>query len=63
MKIIIDAMGGDNAPAEIVAGAVLASKEHDVDILLVGVEEQVRACLKDCGAENDPASPCPTPRR
>ncbi len=54
MKIIIDAMGGDNAPAGIVEGAVLAAKEHNVDILLVGIEEQVRACLKDCGAENDP---------
>ncbi len=54
MKIIIDAMGGDNAPAEIVAGAVRASREHDVDILLVGIEEQVRRCLADCGAENDP---------
>ena len=54
MKIIIDAMGGDNAPAEIVKGAVSASREHDVDIVLVGIEEQVRACLKDCGAESDP---------
>ena len=54
MKIIIDAMGGDNAPAGIVEGAVLAAKEQGVDILLVGIEEQVRACLKDCGAENDP---------
>ena len=53
MKIIIDAMGGDNAPAEIVAGAVSAVQEHDVDIVLVGVEEQVRACLKTCSAENN----------
>lgn len=48
MRIIVDAMGGDNAPAEIVAGAVRAVKEHDVDILLVGREEQVRACLAKC---------------
>ena len=53
MKIITDAMGGDNAPAEIVAGAVSAVKEHDVDIVLVGVDAQVRECLKACGAENE----------
>jgi len=53
MKIIIDAMGGDNAPAEIVAGAVSAADTYDVDIALVGIEEQVRACLKNCGAENN----------
>lgn len=53
MKIIIDAMGGDNAPAEIVAGAVRAVEAHDVDIVLVGREEAVRACLTDCGAENN----------
>lgn len=50
MRIIIDAMGGDNAPAEIVKGAVDAQKEFGVDITLVGIEEQVRACLSDCGA-------------
>ena len=27
MKIILDGMGGDNAPASVVEGAVLASKE------------------------------------
>ena len=53
MKLIIDAMGGDNAPAEIVAGAVRAVDEHDVDIVLVGKEGAVRACLKDCGGENN----------
>ena len=54
MKIIIDAMGGDNAPAEIVAGAVRAAAEHDVDVVLVGIEDQVRACLRSCGAGEDP---------
>lgn len=49
MKIIIDAMGGDNAPAAIVQGAVDAQREFGVDIVLVGIEEQVRACLADCG--------------
>lgn len=50
MKIIIDAMGGDNAPAEIVKGAVDAQREFGVDIILVGRELAVRDCLAGCGA-------------
>ena len=49
MKIIVDAMGGDNAPGEIVKGAVRAKKELGVDITLVGREEDVRACLEKEG--------------
>ena len=49
MRIIIDAMGGDNAPGEIVKGAVRAKKELGVDITLVGREEDVRACLEKEG--------------
>lgn len=51
MRIIIDAMGGDNAPAEIVKGAVEAARKYDVEIVFVGKEEQVRQCLKECGGE------------
>ena len=40
MKIIIDAMGGDNAPAEIVKGAVRAKRELGVDIVLTGIEDK-----------------------
>ena len=54
MKIIIDAMGGDNAPQAIVEGAVAAQREFGVDIVLVGREAEVRACLKPLGAEQDP---------
>lgn len=50
MKIIIDAMGGDNAPQAIVQGAVAAQKEFGVDIVLVGLEDDVKKCLADCGA-------------
>ncbi len=46
MRIIIDAMGGDNAPQEIVKGAVRAKRELGVEICLVGREEEVRACLE-----------------
>lgn len=52
MKIILDAMGGDNAPEAVVKGAVRAKKELGVDIVLVGIEEKVRACLKAEGAED-----------
>lgn len=47
MRVIIDAMGGDNAPEEIVKGAVRAKKELGVDITLVGIEDTVRACLAE----------------
>lgn len=49
MKIIVDAMGGDNAPQEIIKGALQAQKELGVEIVLVGQKEAVEACLK---AEN-----------
>jgi glycerol-3-phosphate acyltransferase PlsX len=39
-------MGGDNAPSEIVAGALRAQEELGVDVLLVGDAEQVEASLK-----------------
>ena len=40
MRVIIDAMGGDNAPEEIVKGAVRASRELDVEVVLVGQMER-----------------------
>lgn len=46
MKIAVDAMGGDNAPQEIVAGAIQAAKEFKVGIILVGIEQLVREELK-----------------
>ena len=38
-RIAVDAMGGDNAPAEIVAGAIDASKQSSISIQLVGVPQ------------------------
>ena len=46
MRIIVDAMGGDRAPEEIVKGAVRARKELGVEITLVGRIEEVTACLE-----------------
>jgi len=39
-------MGGDHAPAEIVAGAIRAQAELDVEVLLVGDPQQIEASLK-----------------
>ena len=47
MRIIVDAMGGDRAPQEIVKGAVRARKELGVDITLVGRIEEIKACLEE----------------
>jgi len=41
MKIIIDAMGGDNAPDEIVLGTVNAVKNSDTEAVLVGKTEEI----------------------
>ena len=45
-KIAVDAMGGDYAPTEIVAGAIRASEELDVEVLLVGDPHQIESSLK-----------------
>lgn len=45
MNIIIDAMGGDNAPAEILKGAAEAVREYGVQITAVGDEAKMRAAL------------------
>ena len=43
MRIAVDALGGDNAPEEIVAGALAAARKlPDHDLLLVGDEILVR---------------------
>lgn len=50
MRIIVDAMGGDNAPQEIVKGAVEAHKLFGHEIVLVGKEDAVKECLQNEGA-------------
>ncbi len=39
MKIAVDAMGGDHAPREIIAGAILGAESSTTELLLVGQEE------------------------
>ncbi|MBN7771921.1 phosphate acyltransferase PlsX [Clostridium aminobutyricum] len=46
MKIILDGMGGDNAPAEIVNGAIQAIKDMPHTIVIVGDETKIHAELK-----------------
>ncbi len=53
MKIIIDAMGGDNAPSAPVEAAVKAVKEFGVDIVLVGDTDIVRKELSKYGYQGN----------
>lgn len=54
MKIILDAMGGDNAPEAPVMGAIDAVKCFGVEIILVGRGEEILEVLKKHGIENLP---------
>ena len=47
MKILLDAMGGDNAPDANIKGAVKASKEIESEIILIGNEEVINARVKE----------------
>lgn len=46
MKVVVDAFGGDNAPLEIVEGAVMALNKHkDLEIILCGKENEIKKIL------------------
>ncbi|MFH1269484.1 MAG: phosphate acyltransferase PlsX [Candidatus Omnitrophota bacterium] len=50
MKIIVDAMGGDYAPRVVIEGAISAAKEYaNIEIILVGDEDKIRALLAKYG--------------
>ena len=49
-KIAIDAMGGDHAPGEIITGAIRATEELEVDVLLVGDPEKINPHLERFGS-------------
>jgi glycerol-3-phosphate acyltransferase PlsX len=53
VRIIIDAMGGDNAPKEVVKGAVIAAEEYGCSITLVGIKERIEEVLKEQGTPLD----------
>ncbi len=54
MKIILDAMGGDNAPQAPVLGAIAAAKEFGSQITLVGRGAELLDVLRQAGIENLP---------
>ena len=50
LKIAVDAMGGDHAPAIVVEGAMLAAEDVDAEVVLVGAKEAVeQECLRFAG--------------
>lgn len=49
MKIVVDAMGGDKAPKEIIKGCILASEKVDAEIVLCGIEKIINKELKKMG--------------
>ena len=46
MNIMIDGMGGDHAPEEIVKGAVQAAKEISGTVSIIGQEDRINECLQ-----------------
>ena len=47
VRVVVDAMGGDNAPGEIVKGAVAAANKHeDIHLILTGLKDAVENELK-----------------
>ena len=47
MKILLDAMGGDNAPDAVIKGAVKAASEIKSEIILIGNEEIINGKVKE----------------
>lgn len=47
MPVVVDAMGGDFAPEEIVKGAVAAATEFNLEVILVGDKDKIAECGVD----------------
>lgn len=64
LPIALDAMGGDHAPSEIIAGALRAREELGIDVILVGPPEllgdthdfEVFACTEVIAMDDDPGA-------
>jgi glycerol-3-phosphate acyltransferase PlsX len=55
MKILLDVMGGDYAPSELVMGAEMARQERsDVEYVLIGDESAIRSVARECGIDLSP---------
>lgn len=53
MRIALDVMGTDYGPGELVLGAVMAVREYNCEVVLVGDEPTIRDLLKTYGADKD----------
>ena len=53
MKIIIDVMGADKEPKELITGAVAAKKELGIDLVLVGDENKIKEALIENGEKTE----------
>ena len=53
MKIIVDCMSGDNAPDEIVKGALIGAKKENVTLILVGTKSEIEKSAKKCSMSLD----------
>lgn len=57
VNVALDAMGGDNAPDEIIRGAIDAvNKDSDIHVCLVGQEEKINAFLSSCSYNREQIS-------
>ena len=45
VRVVVDAMGGDFGPVEIVKGAVQALESENIELILVGDAEEVNTQL------------------
>ena len=54
IRVVVDAMGGDNAPVEPIKAAAEAAKEFpEVEIILVGKEDVIKGELSKCQYPED----------
>ena len=53
MKIVVDAMGGDFAPQNVIAGVVDAVKEYKTSFTLVGLKDRIEEELKKSNRKNN----------
>ena len=57
VNVALDAMGGDNAPDEMIRGAIDAvNKAPDINVCLVGQEEKINAFLSSCSYNREQIS-------
>ncbi len=52
-RILVDVMGGDNAPAELIKGAYAAKCEFEAEYILIGDEEQIKNAAKETDTSLD----------